>query len=206
MPAWPVRVQAAAFTDADAPPAALLAMMADGRVRVFNYTGEAGPCFNTTSADPPGVQGNGWDIQCCAEVAQPIGSYGLPNDFFLPAPFSLDGFIAGCKQRYNTVPRPYWILQQYGLNLTGASNIVFSNGRLDPWIAGGIVANVTGAPSVIAIVIDEGAHHADLRAADPADRPSCRLASWSARPLHAGSPSTAGRRLPRHGLELRFVS
>ena len=149
-------------------------MMADGPGHVFfNWTGQAGPCFNTTSADPPGVQGNGWDVQCCGEVAQPIGSYGLPNDFFLPSPFSLDEFVRGCEQRYNTTPRPYWVLQQYGgYDIRGASNIVFSSGRLDPWISGSITRNISGSPSLIAIVIEEGAHHAELRAAAEGDPPS----------------------------------
>jgi len=140
----------------------------------YNYSGQAGSCFNTTSPDPPGIQGNGWGIQCCHEFAQPIGQYGLPNDMFWPAPFSLPGFIAGCQAQFNgTTPRPYWVAQQYGgaATIEGTSNVVLSNGSLDPWISGGISANSTASPSVIALVIEGAAHHEDLRGADPADPP-----------------------------------
>jgi hypothetical protein len=64
MPAWPVAVQAAFLKDPSAPAAALLAQVADGPLNIcYNYTGQAGVCFNTTSSDPPGVQGCGGSRQ-----------------------------------------------------------------------------------------------------------------------------------------------
>jgi lysosomal Pro-X carboxypeptidase len=170
MPAFPVTVAANVWTNGNASDAVLIRTMADSIGQVFfNYTGQAGQCFNTTSADPPGVEGNGWGIICCKEVAQPIGSYGLPNDFFWDAPFDLNGFISGCQGQFNGLtPRPYWISMQFGGAEFPGSNVVFSNGQLDPWKSGGILTNSTKTPSVIALMHDS-AHHADLRSSNVND-------------------------------------
>eukprot|EP00469_Lotharella_globosa_P011990 CAMPEP_0167779606 /NCGR_PEP_ID=MMETSP0111_2-20121227/4897_1 /TAXON_ID=91324 /ORGANISM="Lotharella globosa, Strain CCCM811" /LENGTH=127 /DNA_ID=CAMNT_0007670029 /DNA_START=364 /DNA_END=746 /DNA_ORIENTATION=+ len=66
-----------------------------------------------------------------------------------------------------------------------SSNIVFSNGLLDPWSSAGVFAkngpepgsgatvqNITVDGSVIALILDLGAHHLDLFFSDPND-PQC---------------------------------
>ena len=47
------------------------------------------------------------------------------------------------------------------------SNIIFSNGELDPWHAGGVLENVS--EESIAIYIKDSAHHTDLRLPNEAD-------------------------------------
>jgi hypothetical protein len=54
--------------------------------------------------------------------------------------------------------------------LAQGSNIVFSNGALDPWSSGGVMVNLS--TSVTAVVIARGGHHTDLFFSDPADPPS----------------------------------
>ena len=57
-------------------------------------------------------------------------------------------------------------LEYGGRQLSAASNIVFSNGLLDPWSSGSILKTAGG---ITAVIIPEGAHHLDLRASNPAD-------------------------------------
>lgn len=48
-----------------------------------------------------------------------------------------------------------------------ATNIIFSNGLLDPWSGGGVLR--INNERVKIIIIPEGAHHLDLRATNKAD-------------------------------------
>lgn len=168
-----------------ATPSQLIDAMYGAANTFYNYTGQAGLCFDLSSQDPPGLQGDGWDVQCCREVAQPIGSYGWPNDIFLPSPFSLPEFISGCRQQFNSTPRAYMQLFEYGgLDLSGASNILLFNGDLDPWKSGGILQNRTKYGKDIIPFLQRGAaHHLDLRTpnhADPEDTVTARAMARAA--------------------------
>ena len=63
----------------------------------------------------------------------PISSNGI-TDMFLPVPFELGPYAQYCEETYGVSPRPLWATIQWGgLNITAGSNIIFSNGQLDPW-------------------------------------------------------------------------
>lgn len=47
-----------------------------------------------------------------------------------------------------------------GKKLDSLSNVVFSNGNYDPWSGGGVLESLSD--SVVAVLIDQGAHHLDV--------------------------------------------
>ena len=60
-----------------------------------------------------------------------------------------------------------------GTRLKYATNIVFSNGNLDPWYPAGVssefLTSIGTDSSVVAILIDKGGHHLDLFEASDED-------------------------------------
>ena len=50
-----------------------------------------------------------------------------------------------------------------GRDLDGLSNVVFSNGNYDPWSGGGVLESQS--KTLIAVHVDQGAHHLDVRSA-----------------------------------------
>jgi hypothetical protein len=69
-------------------------------------------------------------------------------------------------------PRYDWALDYFGgrnvhEDWAQTSNIIFSNGDLDPWHAGGVLEDVL--PNNHVIYIKKSAHHLDLRLPNDAD-------------------------------------
>ena len=48
--------------------------------------------------------------------------------------------------------------------------LLYSNGLLDPWSAGGVLESISD--TLVAVIIPDGAHHLDLRSKNKADPPS----------------------------------
>ena len=110
-----------------------------------------------------------WSYQACTEMVMPFCFDGT-NDMFEPSPWDLALYTKQCQDTWGeaAVPQPDLANSLYGgRNLDSATNIVFSNGLLDPWSSGGILKSQVGG--VVAIIIPEGAHHLDLRGSNPAD-------------------------------------
>jgi lysosomal Pro-X carboxypeptidase len=182
MPAFPAAYAGKFFPQEDPQNSnseTLIDSMVQGIANVFyNFSGQSGSCFDVRQENPPGLEGDSWDIQCCREIIEPIGSYGWPNDVFLKNPFDIESTVQQCESKYSgTVPRKNFVIQHFGgSNLDGASRIFFSNGDLDPWISGGITRNFSVHKDVIAYVIKNGAHHLDLRFSHPDDPESVIIA------------------------------
>ncbi|KAJ8927671.1 hypothetical protein NQ314_019827 [Rhamnusium bicolor] len=130
-----------------------------------NYTGKI-KCINIniTSED---IGEYAWDYQACIELIMPMCS--TKKDMFEVLPWNFQKYSDDCFKRFGVhSSEPHWPILEYGgKNLRYFSNIVFSNGMMDPWSCGGVLYNISA--TVLAVNITDGAHHSDLRGSDPAD-------------------------------------
>lgn len=117
-----------------------------------------------------------WGYQWCTEMVQPFtrgtarDMYYCPDGTYHPARncSAWDPGEERCEATWGVTPRPEWArVALGGKRLQGASNIVFSNGLLDPWHGGGVLTNLSD--SLLAVLIPSGAHHIDLMFSDPED-------------------------------------
>ncbi|KJE90179.1 prolylcarboxypeptidase [Capsaspora owczarzaki ATCC 30864] len=166
MPAWPVDASCKALLSTFAGTSDSVAALNTAVGVYYNYTGQTA-CNNISSQATSDLGVLGWDYQSCTEMVMPMGSDGI-HDMFPAAPWDLKSFNEYCKKRWNVVPRPTWAATSFGgFNITAGSNIVFSNGMLDPW-SGGSITQIQ-SQTLVVVNIPKGAHHLDLRSSNPAD-------------------------------------
>eukprot|EP01084_Bolivina_argentea_P209855 357381_1 len=93
-----------------------------------------------------------WGYFTCTEIVMPHSSTGT-DDMFWENTFNLTEYMEGCYNYYGTQPQPYWQSINWGgydIGSAGITNIVFSNGELDPWRGGGVQTNLSDSlPSII---------------------------------------------------------
>lgn len=161
LPAFPIREVCNAMNHT-AGSADILSQIFAGVSVFYNYTGEE-TCFDIDD-DPHGM--DGWNWQACTEMVMPMSS-NSNNSMFPPGSFNLSEYEGWCLELYGVMPRAQWITSEFGghnihkVLKNFGSNIVFSNGLLDPWSGGGVLHNISS--SIVALVTEEGAHHLDLR-------------------------------------------
>lgn len=169
LPAWPVKQTCLPLDTTFPSDKALISGLAKALQVYHNYTGQLS-CFNI-SVSPSGSVGTvGWSYQSCTEMVMPSCTNGI-TDMFPPVNWNFTQYSQDCYKTWKVYPRQDWIKTVYGgKKIQSASNIVFSNGLLDPWSAGGVQKSISD--SLVAVIISDGAHHLDLRSSNPADPPS----------------------------------
>ena len=121
-----------------------------------------------------------WDYQYCTNHFMPFSS-GSKTDMSYPKrEFNPTDASKACEKQFGVSPEWYWARTSYG-GLAGLkssiSNIVFSNGLLDPWSAGGVrSAQGFASDSVKVVIMPFGAHHSDLMFANEKDTPDVKQA------------------------------
>ncbi|KAK2576844.1 hypothetical protein KPH14_005476 [Odynerus spinipes] len=165
LPPNPVKVFCNHLTNSSLTGKPLLTALYQALSIFTNYTGQAS-C--TKVDDATGNLGaEAWGYQACSEIVTIMCSDGV-NDMFRPQPWDIKKLSEDCYKKYGVRSQPYMVCKEYGCkDLSTATNIVFSNGLMDPWSGGGVLWNLSS--SATAVIIPEGAHHIDLRASDPKD-------------------------------------
>lgn len=142
----------------------------------YNFTGSS-PCLNTSQTATSSLGSLGWFYQSCTEMVMPMCTDGV-HDMFEPEEWNFQAFAEECNAVFGVRPRADWADAVYGgKEIASHSNIIFSNGGLDPWSAGGVTQNISD--SLVSILIPDGAHHLDLRYSNELDPPSVRAARAS---------------------------
>lgn len=118
-----------------------------------------------------------WDYQCCTEIFQAFGQDGI-RDVFWPAPWNATSEAIRCENKYaGILPDMDWGIASFGNPdhwKRTTSNIVWSNGELDPWAGAGVMTNLSD--SLISIMIPQAAHHLDLMFSNERDTHAVRWA------------------------------
>ncbi|KAF4718055.1 hypothetical protein FOZ62_019549, partial [Perkinsus olseni] len=197
LPAHPVRVACEPFERLENLPGtdeAHIQALAESLNIYYNASGDLA-CNSFAGTDgggeplPEGSCRGDYGFQTCTEMPSGQDS-GTDKDMFWP-PRSFDPvqYKAECTEKYG-VRSDSWAGLQFLRNMADAvasmSNIVFSNGKFDPWgvsipdgeVPQGVDCQVMPCPeSVTSFVMETGAHHSDLmfaREEDADDVRACR--------------------------------
>ncbi|XP_014257101.1 lysosomal Pro-X carboxypeptidase [Cimex lectularius] len=172
LPANPVKAVCKNMLHTNETNESILSGVYNSLLMYINGTGTA-KCFDITNdVEPFGV--GGWNIQSCTEMVMPMCNNG-ETDMFEKSSWDLKKVSDDCFKQYKLRPSVNIIRDLFGgKRISWATNIIFSNGLLDPWSSGGVLHNVS--KTAVAVIIPESAHHLDLRAQNENDPTTVRMA------------------------------
>jgi len=130
----------------------------------YNATGDL-TCYDISRDTPDFLGGVAWPYLACTCTYLPAANRGI----FPYQNFDVNVDVQNCKSQFGVDLNPSWPYIHWGAvnAVKESSNIILSNGLLDPWHTSGILESLSD--SLIAIVIPEAAHHLDLRGPNPKD-------------------------------------
>jgi len=181
LPAWPVNVSCELLLEyMDNPMYALYQASglyynasADYSLTCFNLSNEYVECADQTGCGL-GHDATAWNYQMCTEIVYAMDTNNI-TDMFPPRLWNLNNLTEYCNATFQVIPEYEWMQIWFPLDIGNASSrIIFSNGLLDPWHGGGYLTSP--GYEMPAIIIQEGAHHLDLRSSNPADPQSVIIA------------------------------
>ncbi|KAM3723016.1 putative serine protease [Dirofilaria immitis] len=154
----------------------------------YNYTGKLDyNCFTNNCTSTLFFQNIeeeiAWNWQCCTSLTTQNCDRGGDNDFFLNNCDDLNDDIENCVTLFKNIGysenlyRSRDLTIRYGMMFNATGNIIFSNGNLDPWSAGGVYENSsdnidTTEKGIYTFYMLDAAHHLDLRTPSTCDPPS----------------------------------
>ena len=154
-------------------PDASLRVLADFADVYYNYT-RALPCFDFKGSDAGGpnaasaADSSLWDWQFCTEMFMPTARDGV-RDIFFSQPWNETRARRRCLETWGVEPRSRWADTTFGgRRLFALSNVVWSNGALDPWSRLGVnrdtdfLGVLDSRRGLAAVSIPNGAHHLDF--------------------------------------------
>uniref|UniRef100_A0A146LSH7 Lysosomal Pro-X carboxypeptidase n=1 Tax=Lygus hesperus TaxID=30085 RepID=A0A146LSH7_LYGHE len=172
LPGHPVKALCNLIEGTDSKDKAIVSAVFKVATFYFNSTGTT-KCMDFNSEGTPDLDINGWSYQSCTEMVMPMCDNG--DTMFEKSSWDIKQVSDDCFQRFKVRPIVDYVHKMYGgKRISDASNIIFSNGLLDPWSSGGVTNNVSA--TAVAVILPGGAHHLDLRFSDPLDPPAVRSA------------------------------
>ncbi|XP_076261393.1 lysosomal Pro-X carboxypeptidase [Rhynchophorus ferrugineus] len=151
----------------------LIQALAAGVGLYTNYTGIV-KCNDILQTATSSLGETGWNFQSCTDMIMPMCS--TDDDMFENSKWNFQEFSDDCFKQFKVRPlnEEVPILEFGGKDIGTASNIVFSNGLLDPWSSGGVLRNISD--TAVAVIIPDAAHHFDLRSENPSDPETVKFA------------------------------